>query len=125
MNGVKEANIDLKGTTVKVAVAHGMANARQLMEQIRAGESPYHFIEIMACPGGCVGGGGQPITKTNAQRAQRIEAIYQEDEANELRKSHANPEVKILYEEFLQEPLGHKSHQLLHTHYHENKKRYY
>lgn len=125
MDGVKEADIDLHGTVVKVAVAHGMANARKLMEQIKAGESPYQFIEIMACPGGCVGGGGQPITKTNAMRAKRIEAIYQEDEAAELRKSHVNPEVKTLYDEFLHEPLGHKSHQLLHTHYRENRKKYY
>lgn len=125
MNGVKEADIDLHGTVVKVAVAHGMANARKLMEQIKAGESPYQFIEIMACPGGCVGGGGQPITKNNAMRAKRIEAIYLEDEAAEMRKSHVNPQVKTLYNEFLHEPLGHKSHQLLHTHYHENRKKYY
>lgn len=125
MTGVKEAEIDLKETVIKVAVAHGMANARKVMEQVKAGESPYQFIEIMACPGGCVGGGGQPITKTNAMRARRIEAIYLEDEAAELRKSHINPEVKTLYNEFLQMPLGHKSHQLLHTHYQENRKKYY
>jgi len=124
MNGVKEADIDLKGTTVKVAVAHGMANARKLMEQIQAGESPYHFIEIMACPGGCIGGGGQPITKSNVKRTERINAIYLEDEASELRKSHGNPEVKMLYDDFLHEPLGHKSHELLHTHYHANQKKY-
>jgi NADH-quinone oxidoreductase subunit G len=124
MTGVKEAAVDLSGNTVRVAVAHGLSNARKLMEQIKAGESPYHFIEVMACPGGCVGGGGQPITKSNVKRAQRIEAIYQEDEASELRKSHVNPEVKVLYDEYLHEPLGHKSHELLHTHYQPRHKKY-
>ncbi|WP_143156874.1 NADH-dependent [FeFe] hydrogenase, group A6 [Thermosyntropha lipolytica] len=124
MEGIKEAEVDLNGTVVKVAVAHGLSNARKLMDQVRAGESPYHFIEIMACPGGCIGGGGQPITKSNAQRQVRIDAIYVEDENCEIRKSHENPEVKILYDEFLHEPLGHKSHELLHTHYHPKNKKY-
>ena len=121
--GIKEAEIDLDGTKVKVAIAHSLSNARQLMDQVRAGESPYHFIEIMACPGGCIGGGGQPITKANAKRIQRIEAIYQEDQAMAIRKSHDNAEVKVLYDEFLHEPLGHKSHELLHTHYHAKHKK--
>jgi len=124
MEGIKEAEVDLKGTVVKVAIAHGLANARKLMDQVRAGESPYHFIEIMACPGGCIGGGGQPITKSNAKRQERIDAIYAEDAACELRKSHDNPEIKTIYEEFLHEPLGHKSHELLHTHYHAKNKKY-
>lgn len=124
MEGIKEAEVDLNGTVVKVAVAHGLSNARKLMDQVREGKSPYHFIEIMACPGGCIGGGGQPITKSNAQRQVRIDAIYVEDENCELRKSHENPEVKILYDEFLHEPLGHKSHELLHTHYHPKNKKY-
>jgi iron-only hydrogenase group A len=123
MEGIKEAEIDLDGTKVKVAIAHGLANARKVMDQVRAGESPYHFIEIMACPGGCIGGGGQPITKSNEKRAERIKAIYKEDENLPLRKSHENPEVKKLYEEFLKEPLGHKSHELLHTHYHPKNKK--
>ena len=123
ITGIKEAAVDLDGTVVKVAIANGLANARKLMEQVRAGESPYHFIEIMACPGGCIGGGGQPITKANVKRVERIEAIYAEDEGLPLRKSHDNPEVKTLYEEFLHEPLGHKSHELLHTHYHAKNKR--
>ncbi|HBK52778.1 MAG TPA: ferredoxin, partial [Syntrophomonas wolfei] len=106
ITGIKEAAVDLDGTVVKVAIANGLANARKLMEQVRAGESPYHFIEIMACPGGCIGGGGQPITKANVKRVERIEAIYAEDEGLPLRKSHDNPEVKTLYEEFLHEPLG-------------------
>lgn len=124
ITGIKEATVDLDGTVVKVAIANGLANARKLMEQVRAGESPYHFIEIMACPGGCIGGGGQPITKANVKRVERIEAIYVEDEGLPLRKSHDNPEVKTLYEEFLHEPLGHKSHELLHTHYHAKNKKF-
>ena len=124
ITGIKEAAVDLDGTVVKVAIANGLANARKLMEQVRAGESPYHFIEIMACPGGCIGGGGQPITKANVKRVERIEAIYVEDEGLPLRKSHDNPEVKTLYEEFLHEPLGHKSHELLHTHYHPKNKKF-
>jgi iron only hydrogenase large subunit-like protein len=87
------------------------------MDQIRAGEADYHFIEVMACPGGCIGGGGQPIPTNNDVREQRIACIYQEDAGLPLRKSHENPEVKKLYEEFLKEALGEKSHQLLHTHY--------
>ncbi len=122
--GIKEAALDLKGTEVRVAIAHGLGNARQLMDQVRAGESPYHFIEIMACPGGCVGGGGQPITKANAKRLERMDAIYIEDEAMPVRKSHENEEIKAIYADFLHEPLGHKSHELLHTHYHDKQKRY-
>lgn len=122
--GIKEASVDLSGTEVKVAVAHSLSNARKLMDQVRAGESPYHFIEVMACPGGCIGGGGQPITKRNAKRIERIDAIYVEDENLPMRKSHDNPEVKVLYDEFLHEPLGHKSHELLHTHYHAKNKKY-
>lgn len=124
IEGIKEAAVDLNGTEVKVAIANGLSNARKLMDQVRAGESPYHFIEIMACPGGCIGGGGQPITKTNAKRVERINSIYVEDEGCALRKSHENPEVKTLYEEFLHEPLGHKSHELLHTHYFPKNKKY-
>lgn len=120
--GIKEAEVDLDGLVVKVAVAHSLSNARQLMDQVRAGESPYHFIEIMACPGGCIGGGGQPITKRNTKRIERIDAIYLEDEGLPVRKSHENYEVKSLYEDFLHEPLGHKSHELLHTHYHDKHK---
>ncbi|HHV42900.1 MAG TPA: 2Fe-2S iron-sulfur cluster binding domain-containing protein [Clostridiaceae bacterium] len=116
-DGIKHAEIDLDGTVVKVAIAHTLAHARTLMDQVRAGESPYHFIEVMACPGGCIGGGGQPYTKANVKRLERIKAIYAEEEKMAIRKSHDNPEVKKLYEEFLQEPLGHKSHELLHTHY--------
>lgn len=127
MEGVKEATIKiegclpawkfLEGVELKVAVAHGLINARQIMEQLKRGESPYHFVEIMACPGGCIGGGGQPIP-TNAEiRKKRVQAIYEEDEGMPIRKSHENPEIKQIYQDYLKEPLGHKSHHLLHTKY--------
>ena len=118
MEGIKEAEVELKGLgKVKVAVAHTLKNARKVVEQMKAGESPYAFIEIMACPGGCIGGGGQPYNTTNAKREKRIEATYNVDEAMILRKSHENPYVHKLYEDFLVKPLGEKSHQYLHTHY--------
>lgn len=110
----------LKGITLKVAVAHGTANARKIMEDIKAGGkfSECHFIEFMACPGGCLGGGGQPIPTTPEIRKLRAQAIYAEDESLEIRKSHDNPHVKMIYEKFLTEgPCGHLSHKLLHTHY--------
>jgi NADH-quinone oxidoreductase subunit G/NADP-reducing hydrogenase subunit HndD len=117
MKAIKEATIDLDGTKLNVAVAHGLANAKELMERISRGEGDYHFVEIMACPGGCIGGGGQPIRTTNAVREQRIDAIYREDRRMPIRKSHENPAIKQIYEDFLGEPLGEKSHHLLHTHY--------
>lgn len=110
----------LKGATLKVAVAHGTANAKKIMEDIKAGGkfSECHFIEFMACPGGCLGGGGQPIPTTPEIRKKRAEAIYAEDESLELRKSHNNPYVQMIYEKFFTEgPCGHLSHKLLHTHY--------
>jgi len=117
IEGIKEAEVDLKGTKVKVAVANGLGNARKLMDLIKEGKADFQFIEIMCCPGGCIGGGGQPIPTTNEIRKKRIEAIYKADTDLPLRKSHENPAVKTLYEEFLGKPLGEKSHQLLHTHY--------
>ena len=117
MQGLKEAVVDLDGTIVRVAAAQTLSNARILMDQVAAGESPYHFIEVMACQGGCIGGGGQPITRTNEQRARRMEAIYNEDRSKTVRKSHENHEVQILYKEYLHDILGHKSHELLHTKY--------
>jgi NADH-quinone oxidoreductase subunit G/[NiFe] hydrogenase diaphorase moiety small subunit len=110
----------LKGATLKVAIAHGTANAKKVMEDIKAGGkmSECHFIEFMACPGGCLGGGGQPIPTSEEIRAKRAEAIYKEDESLPVRKSHENKHVLELYNEFLTEgPCGHKSHKLLHTHY--------
>jgi len=107
----------LEGVEMKVAVAHGLKNARIIMDQIAAGTSPYHFIEIMACPGGCIGGGGQPIPTNEEIRNKRIAAIYEEDAGKQKRKSHENVEVQKLYKEFLGEANGHVSHKLLHTHY--------
>jgi NADH-quinone oxidoreductase subunit G/[NiFe] hydrogenase diaphorase moiety small subunit len=110
----------LKGATLKVGVAHGTANARKVMEDIKAGGkfSECHFIEFMACPGGCLGGGGQPIPTTPEIRAKRAQAIYAEDAESEVRKSHENPAMLALYEQFLTDgPCGHRSHELLHTSY--------
>ncbi|HEY9857460.1 MAG TPA: NADH-dependent [FeFe] hydrogenase, group A6 [Stenomitos sp.] len=117
LEGVRTATVDLDGTPVKVAVAHGLGQARALMEQIQAGTADYHFIEVMACPGGCVGGGGQPICAGQADYARRAAAIYAQDQGMERRRSHENPAVLELYSRFLAYPLGERSHQLLHTHY--------
>ena len=117
MEGIKEAEIDLNGLNLKVAVAHGLSNAKVLLEQVQNGESPYHFIEVMACPGGCLGGGGQPVPTNLEVRKSRAVSIYLEDEGKPVRKSHENPAIKQLYEEFLGKPLGEKSHKLLHTTY--------
>jgi NADP-reducing hydrogenase subunit HndD len=129
MEGLREVSVKIEGTKpewkflegveVKTAVAHGLVNAKQVMQSIRDGKSNYHFIEIMACPGGCLGGGGQPIPTNLAIRKKRAEAIYAEDMSMSIRKSHENPEVRQIYKDFLGEPLGHKSHELLHTHYKE------
>lgn len=119
MEGVREAVIDVDNVIqLKAAVAHGLSNAREILEGIKSGRfADYHFIEVMCCPGGCIGGGGQPYPTSEEIRKKRIEAIYDEDEAMTLRRSHENPAVITLYEEFLGEPLGHKSHELLHTDY--------
>lgn len=117
LEGVKEASVNLAGMELKVAVAHGLGNARKVLDAVVNKEREYHFIEIMCCPGGCIGGGGQPVPVDNEIRAKRIAAIYQVDRQMPLRKSHENPAVQALYREFLGEPLGHKSHELLHTHY--------
>ena len=100
-----------------------LSKAKALMTAIRDGKASYHFVEVMACPGGCLGGGGQPIPTNPGIREKRAEAIYAEDEGMPLRKSHENPEIAQIYKEFLGEPLGHKSHELLHTHY-KPRKRY-
>ncbi|MFB3880917.1 MAG: NADH-dependent [FeFe] hydrogenase, group A6 [Armatimonadota bacterium] len=117
MEGIKGATIPLDGISLNVAVAHGLANARKLLDQVRSGEANYHFIEIMCCPGGCLGGGGQPVPTNPEVRKKRAEAIYRADRELPIRKSHENPSVQQLYAEFLGKPLGHKSHELLHTHY--------
>lgn len=124
VKGIKELSINLPktGIELKAAVAHGLANARKLMEMVQSGEANYHFIEVMACPGGCVNGGGQPIQTAKVRnaidlRTERAKAIYEEDEASTLRRSHENPTIQKLYADFLGHPCGHKSHELLHTHY--------
>jgi NADP-reducing hydrogenase subunit HndD len=127
MEGIRQASVKiegcreewsfLEGVELKCAVAHGLLNARKLMNAVKNGEIEVHFIEIMACPGGCLGGGGQPIPTNEEIRKKRTEAIYAEDMSMEYRKSHENPEIVAIYKEFLGEPLGHKSHELLHTHY--------
>lgn len=117
LEGIKEAIIDLDGLPVKVAVANGLGNARKLMDKIKNGEADYAFVEIMACPGGCIGGGGQPYVTKKETRLARMDAVYQVDEDMPLRKSHENPAIQELYRDFLKEPLGEMSHHLLHTHY--------
>ncbi len=126
--GVREATININGMDVNVAIAHGMKNAKVLLDEIREGKSKYHFIEIMGCPGGCVAGGGQPIVRScflpnedddilDTYKEKRANALYNEDERLTLRQSHNNPQIKALYDEFLGEPNSHKAHELLHTTY--------
>ena len=124
VEGIKEASIELEGITLKAVVAHGLGNAKKLLDRIKAGEADYHFVEIMACPGGCVNGGGQPIQPSEVRswidlREERAKAIYEEDKSLPIRKSHENPKVKMLYDEYFGEPGGDKAHKLLHTHYKE------
>ena len=126
LKGVKTASLKiqgaagewafLEGAELKVAVVHGLGNAREIIRAIKNGEV-FHFIEVMTCPGGCIGGGGQPRFTTDEVRQKRIGAIYKEDENKKLRKSHENPEIKQIYEEFFGKPLSERSHHLLHTHY--------
>ena len=131
--GIKEATYNLAGVEVKVAVAHGMRHAKILLDQIREGKSPYTFIEIMGCPGGCIAGGGQPYVRPcflpnedvdilDTYKAKRASTLYQEDESKALRVSHKNPQIIELYNSFLGEPNSHKAHELLHTHYAPRKK---
>ncbi|MFB3895332.1 MAG: NADH-dependent [FeFe] hydrogenase, group A6 [bacterium] len=121
--GIKEAEIDVEGTKVNVAVAYGLVNAHKLLTEVEKGNKTYHFIEIMACPGGCLGGGGQPFPKGTAELMdkaiyhKRAEGLYDIDRKKIIRKSHLNPQIIKLYAEYLEKPLGHKSHQLLHTRY--------
>ena len=120
--GIKTATVKLGDTDLKVAVAHGLSNARKILEEIKEGKADYQFVEIMACPGGCVMGGGQPIKSSKIRsevdvRKLRADALYSIDEKSTIRKSHENPTVKRLYKEFLEKPGSHKSHELLHTEY--------
>ncbi|RJP57440.1 MAG: hydrogenase [Candidatus Auribacter fodinae] len=127
MDGIKEAEISfqktkedwkfLEGKTLRVAIAHGTANAKKIMDKVASGEAQWHFIEIMACPGGCLGGGGQPIPTNENIRKARAKAIYDEDSHLNIRKSHSNPQIQMLYNEFLDHPNSKKAHKLLHTTY--------
>lgn len=122
MNGIKEASVEVNGTTLKVAVASGLANANALLTRVKSGEADYQFIEIMACPGGCVNGGGQPhqpavVRALNDVPAIRAQALYQNDANSQIRKSHENPAIRDIYTKFLGETGGERAHQLLHTSY--------
>jgi len=119
--GIRKANVNVGGLTLKVAVVSGLKNAKVIMEQIKAGKADFHFVEVMCCPVGCVSGGGQPKVLLPSDKpgsyTSRTANTYAHDETLLLRKSHDNPDVQKLYESFLGEPLGHESHHLLHTHY--------
>jgi iron only hydrogenase large subunit-like protein len=122
LDGIKEATVSVGGLDIKVAIVHGTGNAAKLLDAIKRGEKTYHFIEVMGCPGGCVTGGGQPIVDARTRyfvdpRAARAAATYDEDESKVIRKSHQNPSIKKIYDEFLGEPGSHTAHELLHTHY--------
>lgn len=126
-SGIKRAEIEIGDKKVKVAVAHGLANAQTIMEEIKSGKADYQFVEIMACPGGCITGGGQPIKNAKIQEEvdihkKRAEAMYSIDEKSIIRKSHENPVLKQIYKEFLGEPNGELAHKLLHTHYSKKEK---
>ena len=122
LKDIREAEYDLAGTKVRVAVTSGLENAKKLLDMVKSGEKQYHFIEVMACPGGCVNGGGQPHQSGDVRnftdlRAERAKALYSEDAGMSLRKSHENPVVKELYETYLEKPGSHKAHEILHTSY--------
>jgi NADP-reducing hydrogenase subunit HndD len=124
MDGIRSATVDFDGIGINIGIAHGLGNARKMLDDVKAGKSQYHAIEIMACPGGCIGGGGQPLHHGDASILKaRTKAIYAEDEGKVLRKSHENPYIQKLYKEFLGEPLSEKAHELLHTHYFDKKKK--
>jgi NADP-reducing hydrogenase subunit HndD len=122
LEGIRSASVDFDGIDIRIGIAHGLGNARKLLEEIKAGKSKYHAIEIMACPSGCIGGGGQPLHHGNPNVLKaRQKAIYQEDAGKTLRKSHENPDIIKLYDEFLGKPMSEKAHHLLHTHYFDKK----
>ena len=123
LEGVRTASVDIDGLELKLGIAHGLGNARKLLEMVKNGEADFHAIEIMACPGGCIGGGGQPLHHGDSSILKaRAEALYRADEEMKLRKSHENPEIISLYEEFLGQPMSEKAHHLLHTEYFDKKK---
>jgi NADP-reducing hydrogenase subunit HndD len=121
-DGIKKATYNVAGMDVNVAVVSGLSNAKVILDEIQSGNSPYHLVEIMACPGGCVNGGGQPQQPASVRnntdiRALRAKALYDQDASMKIRKSHENSAVKKLYEEFLEAPGSHKAHEILHTSY--------
>ena len=123
LEGIRSATVDFNGISINIGIAHQLGNARKLLDGIRSGMYNFHAIEIMACPGGCIGGGGQPLHQGDSKIIKaRHEALYREDEQKPIRKSHENPFIKQLYEEFLGKPLSEKAHQLLHTHYFDKSK---
>jgi NADP-reducing hydrogenase subunit HndD len=135
LEGVREASVDVNGTVLKVAIASGMNNAKALLEDVKAGKSPYAFIEIMGCPGGCINGGGQPYVKPmflpneepnilETYRAKRASVLYSEDERQVIRQSHNNPDIQLLYKNYLGHPLSELSEKLLHTHYDAKREKY-
>jgi NADH-quinone oxidoreductase subunit G len=117
-DGWKESEFEINGITLKVAVANGLGNADKLLKAIKAGEVSYDFVEIMACPGGCVGGGGQPMHDNKEMAPERAPVLYSQDKKNVLRFSHENPSIKAIYNDYLEKPLSHRSHKLLHTDHH-------
>jgi NADP-reducing hydrogenase subunit HndD len=124
MGGIRSATVDFDGLELRIGIAHGLGNARKLLDDVRAGTSQYHAIEIMACPGGCIGGGGQPLHHGNVSILKaRAKAIYAEDEGKLIRKSHENPYIKKLYKEYLGAPDSEKAHELLHTHYFDRRRK--
>lgn len=123
-DGIRSASIDFDGLKINIGIAHGLGNGRKLLEQVKAGKCDFHAIEIMACPGGCIGGGGQPQHHGDSSILKaRAAALYKEDAGKPIRKSHENPEIALLYKEFLGEPMSDKAHHLLHTHYFDKKKK--
>ncbi|MCQ2792620.1 MAG: iron hydrogenase small subunit, partial [Bacilli bacterium] len=135
LDGVKEASLNINGQEIKVAITSGMSNAKPLLDDIRAGKSPYAFIEIMGCPGGCINGGGQPYVKPcflpnekenirKTYKKKRMEVLYSEDERQTIRQSHNNPDIQKLYKDFLGEPCSEKAHHLLHTSYNAKRVRF-
>ncbi len=123
LEGIKETKVVIAGEEIRIAVAHGLGHVGEVLERVRRAKAdgtsmPYHFIEVMACPGGCIGGGGQPYGVTDAVRKQRMQGLFADDRDRAVRCSHDNPEVKQVYDEFLGKPLSEKAHELLHTTYH-------